>query len=107
ASAPPRELHTLPPDGRPPEKQPAWWHDFPIDWPQDNYVARRDFTKFMVLTSLAFTVGQFWIVIKNYLRKRRGKPPIVKIGTLAAVPVDGAVTFSYPGPHDDCVLVRT
>src|SRR5579875_3286117 len=30
---------------------PAWRQDFPIDWPQDHYVARRDFTKFLVLTA--------------------------------------------------------
>ena len=58
---PVRDQITIPPDGRPPEVQPAWRRDFPIDWPQDQYVARRDFSKFMVLTSLAFFVGQVWI----------------------------------------------
>ena len=52
------EQVTVAPDGRPMEQQPAWRTDFPIDWPQDHYVERRDFMKFMVLTSLAFTVGQ-------------------------------------------------
>lgn len=49
------------PDGRSADEQPAWRDDFPIDWPEDHYVARRDYTKFMVLTSLAFAVGQLWI----------------------------------------------
>ena len=58
-----RPLHdpeqiTIAPDGRPMDEQPAWRQDFPIDWPQDQYVARRDFMKFLVLTSLAFAVGQ-------------------------------------------------
>ena len=56
---------SLPPDGRPVSEQPRWRHDFPIDVPQDDYVARRDFTKFMVLTSLAFVVGQVSIGVKN------------------------------------------
>ena len=47
------EQVTMPPDFRPLELQPAWRQDFPIDWPQDQYVARRDFMKFLVLTSLA------------------------------------------------------
>jgi nitrite reductase/ring-hydroxylating ferredoxin subunit len=102
-----REIHTLAPDGTPPERQPVWRRDFPIDWPQDHYVARRDFTKFMVLTSLAFAVGQFWIGAKNYLRKSRGKPPIVKVASLAALPVGGMVFFKYPEAHDGCVLIRT
>ena len=35
-------------------EQPAWRRDFPIDVPQEQYVARRDFTRFMMLTSAAF-----------------------------------------------------
>ena len=58
------------------DAQPAWRNDFPIDWPQDQYVERRDFTKFMVLTSLALTVGQFWIAAQNWWRRRRGEPEI-------------------------------
>ena len=105
--APEREQHTIAPDGRPPEQQPAWRRDFPIDWPHNQYVARRDFTKFMVLTSLAFTVGQFWIGVQNYARRRRGQPQIVKIATLSALPIGGTRTFKYPDLHDDCVLIRT
>jgi nitrite reductase/ring-hydroxylating ferredoxin subunit len=101
-----REHYTLPPDGRSPEKQPDWWHDFPIDWPQDHYVARRDFTKFMFLTSLAFVVGQFWIGFQNYFRRRKGETPMVKIASWSALPVGSSTVFKYPGPHDDCVLIR-
>jgi len=50
---------TLAPDGRPMDEQPAWRREFPIDWPQDHYVERRDFMKFMVLVSLSLTIGQF------------------------------------------------
>ena len=49
---------SVPPDGRPYSDQPQWRNDFPIDWPQDEFVARRDFTKFLVLTSFAFVAGQ-------------------------------------------------
>jgi Rieske Fe-S protein len=102
----PDEL-TLPPDGRPAEAQPAWRHDFPIDVPQDQYVARRDFAKFMVLTSLAFAVGQLWIAAQNWRRRRAGRPEIRRIASLSELPVGGALAFSYPGEHDSCVLVRT
>ena len=46
-----RESITTAPDRSPEEQQPAWREDFPIDWPQDQYVERRDFMKFLVLTS--------------------------------------------------------
>src|SRR4249920_1897232 len=63
-----QEERTIAPDGRPAAAQPAWRQDFPIDWPQDQYVERRDFMKFLVLTSLAFTAGQVWIAAKQWLR---------------------------------------
>ncbi len=97
---------TRAPDGRPLDEQPKWRRDFPIDSPQDQYVARRDFMKFMVLTSLAFTVGQFWIAAQNWLRHRRGLPELKKIASLEDVPVGGALTFSYPGETDRCLLIR-
>jgi len=102
-----REPMTIPPDGRPEAEQPRWRRDFPIDWPQDHYVARRDFTKFMVLTSLAFTVGQFWIVAQNFWRKRRGEMPVRQIATVEQIPVGGSLTFTYPEAKDRCVLVRS
>src|SRR5438093_12101740 len=99
-----RPLHdaeqvTIAPDWRPMDQQPAWRTDFPIDWPQDHYVERRDFVKFMVLTSLAFTVGQFWIAVQNWFRRHRGEPDIRRITSLSALPVGGAMMFSYPGEH--------
>jgi Rieske Fe-S protein len=100
------ELHTVPPDRGAMEQQPKWRHDFPIDTPQDGYVARRDFTKFMGLTSLAFVVGQFWIALKNRWRQVRGELPIVAIGPLEDVPVGNARTFHYPGETDAAILLR-
>jgi nitrite reductase/ring-hydroxylating ferredoxin subunit len=102
-----REELTIPPDGRSLDEQPKWRQDFPIDWPQAHYLSRRDFTKFMVLISLAFTAGQFWIVVRNFLRKRRGETPIQKIAITDQLPIGGSLAFIYPQAHDTCVLVRT
>src|SRR5262245_11841272 len=99
------EQVTIAPDWRPMEEQPAWRTDFPIDWPQDHYVERRDFMKFMVLTSLAFTAGQFWIAMQNWWRHRSG-PRIVRLASVDDVPVGATHTFTYPTEHDPCFLVR-
>jgi Rieske Fe-S protein len=101
-----REQITLAPDLAPPESQPAWRQDFPVDWPQDVYVERRDFLKFMVLTSAAFAAGQLWIAVQNWYRRRRGLPPVLRIAALDAVPVGGSVGFTYPDAHEPCLLVR-
>ncbi len=94
------------PDGLPEVEQPAWRQDFPIDWPQDHYVARRDYTKFLVLTSGAFVVGQLWIGVQSLLRRGRGRPLTRRIARLDQLPVGGALPFDYPGQHDPCLLLR-
>jgi Rieske Fe-S protein len=101
-----REQVTIPPDFRPLDAQPAWRQDFPIDWPQDLYVERRDFMKFMVLTSAAFTLGQLWIGMQNWFRQRSGQLPTRRITAADEVAIGSAVAFTYPAEHDPCVLVR-
>jgi Rieske Fe-S protein len=101
-----REPVTVAPDFVPLESQPAWRQDFPIDWPQDLYVERRDFMKFMVLTSAAFTLGQLWIAAQNWLRRRSGQSPIRRVAGVDDLAVGGASAFTYPSEHDPCLLVR-
>jgi Rieske Fe-S protein len=97
---------TIAPDGAPPEAQPRWRQDFPIDWPAYQYVARRDFARFLVLTSAAFAAGQAWVAAQHLVRKNRPSPPRVRVAGLADVRVGSAIAFSYPGPHDPCLLIR-
>jgi len=104
--APDPEQVTRAPDGRPMDQQPAWRQDFPIDRPEDRYVERREFMKFMVLTSLAFTVGQIWIAAQNWLRRRRGQPPMRRIARIDDLRIGSALLFSYPTDAEPCVLLR-
>jgi len=97
---------TIAPDWQPMESQPAWRNDFPIDWPLDHFVERREFTKFLVLTSLALAVGQFWIAAENWWRRRRGESEIRRIASLSDVPIGGLLTFAYPTEQDDCLVAR-
>src|SRR5262245_13904783 len=101
-----REQITIAPDFSPPEAQPAWRQDFPIDWPEDHYVERRDFMKFLVLTSLAMTVGQFWIAAEQWLHRSQDVVPGQRLASPDDLPVGGTLTFTYPTEHDPCVLVR-
>lgn len=97
---------TVAPDQRPIEQQPRWRQDFAIDWPEDNYIARRDFAKFLVLTSGAFVAGQAWIAARSLVRDKNAPPPRVKIGTLSALPPGSVAMFAYPQPHDPCLLIH-
>lgn len=100
------ERITTPPDGRPMEEQPKWRRDFPIDWPEDEYVSRRDLVKFMLLTSAAFVSGQFWIVLQNLFGGGEEPPPAQAIATVDELPVGGAKTFEYPEGSTSRLLVR-
>jgi Rieske Fe-S protein len=102
------DRHTVPPDGRPLADQPKWRQDFPIDWAQDEYVSRRDLVKFMVLTSGALAVGQFWIVLKSALaRGEAARFPGMPIASVEELEVGGAKIFSYPEGSTPRLLVRT
>jgi len=101
-----REQITIAPDFAPAEAQPAWRRDFPIDWPEDHYVERRDFMKFMVLTSAAFALGQLWIGVQHWIRQRSGGSGTRRIASVDDLATRHAVVFNYPTDHDPCVLVR-
>ena len=98
---------TVPPDGRPMDDQPKWRRDFPIDSGQDEYVSRRELVKFIVLTSAALVVGQFWILFKSAVGRRPAPPvgePIARVDELS---IGGAKTFTYPNGSTPRLLVRT
>jgi nitrite reductase/ring-hydroxylating ferredoxin subunit len=99
------EISTAP-NGAPLASQPQWRRDFPIDWPVDQFVARRDFAKFLVLTSGAFAVGQAWIAVQDLLRKRRPAPPRVRIASARELAAGDSLVFTYPSQHDRCLLIR-
>jgi Rieske Fe-S protein len=101
-----RDQITIAPDFAPAEAQPAWRQDFPIDWPQDLYVERRDFLKFMVLTSAAFTAGQAWIAVQNWYRRQVAQTPVQRVAGIDDVPVSGSLGFTYPDEREPCLLVR-
>jgi Rieske Fe-S protein len=100
------EVEAVGPDGRPLSEQPRWRQDFPVDAAEDNYVARRDFTKFLVLTSAAFATGQLAIVAQQVLGGREAAPAPLAVVEADRLPVGGAKPFAYPGPTDACLLVR-
>jgi nitrite reductase/ring-hydroxylating ferredoxin subunit len=93
------------PDHRPEEAQPQWRRDFPTEVPEDDLVARREFTKFMVLTSGAFVAGQCWIAAHSHFR-REGPWPEKQIAAADQVSAGSVVEFTYPGDDQRCLLMR-
>lgn len=98
---------TVPPDGRPAADQPRWRRDFPIDWTEDEFVSRKDLVKFICLTSLAFVVGQFWLVVKSLSGRGAAALPRTRIAAVDDLAIGGAMTFTYPEGSSPRLLVRT
>jgi nitrite reductase/ring-hydroxylating ferredoxin subunit len=100
------EQVTVAPDGRPFEEQPVWRQEFPIDGPQSEYVSRREFTRLLLVTSLAFVVGQTYIVVSSLLRQRKSALPVAEIAATGELPINGVKLFTYPAAKDPCVLIH-
>lgn len=87
-------------------REPLWKEEFSIHAADERYVSRRQFAKFLVLTSLGMFVGDLWILVKSWLQRATVYPR-----QLIAVASDLAIgevrTFSYPSAEDRCILIRT
>jgi nitrite reductase/ring-hydroxylating ferredoxin subunit len=92
------------PDDRPLPAQPPWRRDFPTDVPEDDHVARREFVKFLVLTSGAFVAGQCWIAAAAALRGK-GPFPRKRVATVAELEAKRVVEFRYPDEHEPCLAL--
>src|SRR5215468_4386397 len=92
------------PDDRPLSRQPPWRQDFPTDMPADDALARREFTKFLVLTSGAFAAGQAWIGSMSLLGGKR-EFPRKRIAEVVDVLIGDVVEFNYPDEGSPYLLI--
>ena len=84
---------------------PLWRDEFSIHTADERYVSRRQFTKFLVLTSLGMFAGNLWILVRSAFSKTpaySGK----SICRANDVPVGGVWLFRYPSEKDPCILIR-
>jgi nitrite reductase/ring-hydroxylating ferredoxin subunit len=90
---------------RRPSATPLWRDEFAIHQADERYVNRRQFAKFLVLTSLGMVAGNAWILIRSLFHRAPVFEPRTIAGA-AQTPVGGVTLFNYPGEHDPCILVR-
>lgn len=86
--------------------EPLWQDEFSVFTADERYVSRRQFSKFLVLTSLGMFVGNLWILVRSRLQ-RKPAYPVQAIARAGEIPVQGVKLFRYPTPRDPCILVRT
>jgi Rieske Fe-S protein len=85
--------------------QPRWKEDFPIEWERDDYVTRRELTKFLALSSGLLVGANALVAAAGKLRSTPATPRS-RIGLASAVPSGGSFLFRYPTDDDPCILVR-
>jgi Rieske Fe-S protein len=86
-------------------RDPLWREEISIFSADERYVNRRQFAKFLVLTSLGMFVGNVWILVKSWLT-RKPSYPLRHVALTGEIPVGGVKLFRYPGPEDPCILIR-
>jgi len=84
-----------------------WKEEFSVEAAQERYVTRRQFGKFLTLTSLAMLAGNVWILLRSAWRRGEPEPPAQLVLRAGEVPAGGVRVFRYPGPNDPCLLLRT
>jgi Rieske Fe-S protein len=91
---------------RKPSSTPLWRDEFSVHTADERYVNRRQFTKFLTLTSFGMMVGNLWILAKAAVHRKPGFPR-ASVATLDEIPVGGVKMFNYPNADDPCILIRT
>jgi nitrite reductase/ring-hydroxylating ferredoxin subunit len=91
---------------RKPSNAPLWQDEFPVFTAGERYVSRRQFTKFLTLTSFGMLAGNLWILARSLFHRAHSYPrqAVAAVDELAE---GGVKLFTYPTPEDPCILVRT
>ena len=89
-------------------KMPSRWkQDFPVPSAEDSYVTRREFTKFLGLTSVAFLIGTCAAAGRKLAKQLfRRENSSVAVADIHELPVGGHKLFRYPTENDPCILLR-
>jgi len=84
-----------------------WKQDFPIFNSEDSYVTRREFTKFLGLTSVAFLAGTLAAAGRKLVQRIFSREEsAVAVAGIDDIPVGGHKLFRYPTENDPCILIR-
>jgi Rieske Fe-S protein len=86
--------------------RPLWTEEFSVHASEDAYVQRRQFTKFLVLTSFGMVAGNVWIWVRSLFAEPRPAYPEAVIARADDIAAGGVKLFHYPTANDPAILVR-
>ena len=86
--------------------RPLWTEEFSVHASEDAYVQRRQFTKFLVLTSFGMVAGNAWILVRSLFAEPHPAYPEAVIARADDIAAGGVKLFHYPTANDPAILVR-
>lgn len=84
---------------------PKWREDFPYETEGDEFITRRDFTRFLLLISAAFVTGNAWILLKSF-RRRSLAPGETAICRTDEIAPGNWRMFNYPNEKTPAILIH-
>lgn len=89
----------------PPRDTPLWRDEFSVHEAEQQYVTRRQLTKFLVLTSLGMFVGNLWLLLRSW-RYREPYYPLKQLAMTTDLEIGESKVVNYPTDRDPCLLLR-
>jgi Rieske Fe-S protein len=88
-----------------PDDNPKWREDFPYESENDEYITRRDATRFLLLVSGGLALGNGLIWVRAQLE---GDGPLPRVGLGAASQLAAGTwrVFAYPDAQTPAILIR-
>jgi arsenite oxidase small subunit len=91
----------------PKDGDPLWQQDFPINRAEELNNSRRQFLKFLGLTSLAFFTGTLGVALKGMFEQQRtAELPQMRIASVTDVPEGESFYFKYPEDDYAAILIH-
>ncbi len=84
---------------------PKWREDFPFESEGDDFITRRDFTRFLCVISAGFATGNGWILWKS-LKNSDKVLPTVEVCKTGDLEPGKWMVFRYPDEKTPAMLIR-
>src|SRR5437763_17113291 len=91
---------------RKPSSTPLWRDEFSVYTADEKYVNRRQFTKFLTLTSFGMLAGNLWILARS-LFHRAPAYPRMSVAMADELAVGGVEALAYPTAELHGTVVRS
>lgn len=93
-------------DARQIQDDPHWKEDFDVDWDATDYISRREFTRYLSLSSAGLALGTTGLAAYGSLPKTEPDHPRVELGRVDSYGLNTSTAFEYPEKGKYALLTR-